>query len=1353
MQNLNRRTEEQRKTLEMKRKQVLKQYVGGSCILHYCVQNGIHVSWEWSERCLAWRLPLIQDILKKYELYQSTTHGCQVNLRDAKNKLVKKGWKVMTTHKRLAELLDLPCRCQKGYMHGVCEGSMTRQSAYYTKEYAKRFCQGLLYEMTRTQLAQEFQGETQLPKGFGTGAQCVCKELQRHGTTVTCGSCLETNPVTRDSNGEPPMGRGNHQENPESKGKDHQEVFVGDSKIREPKNPKEWDELNRKLYLLHAATGHSSVRNMVIALQKRGVSPVVLEAAKNFRCAVCEERGKVKPRHMASLEPIPPKLSTICADGGTWTHPVTHETVGFVVIVDEGSRFRTAKILSTGKRQTMNASQFLQYLQDGWTQYFGLPATLRLDPAGAFRSHEVEAFCDQTGIYLDIIPAEAHWKFGVCEQAVQGLKEVMNKLTIERNDISPEVALSTAVRVFNEREMVRGYSPIQHVLGRAPDHTGRFISSLDGRTLENLMANPTQEFQDSIALMRAAEQAHSQWNANERIKRALASRAHRKLDFRPGDLVYYWRKQLPKSMEANKNGGFLGPARVLVTETKRNINGELHEGSSVWTIRGRRLLKCTPEQLRHATQREEIIENLVEDENKKAPWTLPRLVSELGKQEYEDITMEKPSHDMSESSQGVGTGAVEDMEVEESLPIPVTRHRTKRPVETTKQHEDEDMDEKLDHGPNKQKRESGRNETDNTWETDMWWNQVTFCDVEEESHSFWSSKQAAIEVAIDMPTTQRGRKQFEQDLAGYFIGALRRRAVEVSEKNMDAETKRSFDEAKQVEVKNYISAKAFEALPNHQKPPKDVAVGMRWILTWKMKDDGTSKPKARAILLGYQDPGYEHRTTTTPVMTRQSRQMLLQVSANRKWKTQKGDVSGAFLQGREYPGQLYCIPCPEICKAMGLEPGSITKVKRGCYGLVDAPIEWYRSVSQYFSKIGLEKMWSDPCTWAWRPGGRLCGLISCHVDDFLFCGDPKDGEWEELLGKIQKEFSWGDWQSGEFTQCGVLIKEKEHGYELSQPMYAEKIKEIPMSASRRKETNAETTDWEKGQLRMILGALSWHAQQVAPHFSAEVGLLLSEISESTVDTVMRANKLVYTARVRKNHVMTIHAFPKDVELGLFMWADAACQNRRGGGSTQGLFLGMGPTSLLDGAIEKITPISWHANKIDRVVRSPGAAEATAAVNGEDVLYHARFQWGEIIGPDTNVFDCDSVVNRVVGVLVSDSRNVYDKLQTEEVTTKGAERRTDLELLCLKHSQRRNRLEVRWVHSEAQLGNALTKANAKELELFYQMGSKWRIVSDENMMSARKRRDKGLKILEHKDDPPCTETYTHTCEEGRLFDEV
>ena len=47
----------------------------------------------------------------------------------------------------------------------------------------------------------------------------------------------------------------------------------------------------------------------------------------------------------------------------------------------------------------------------------------------------------------------------------------------------------------------------------------------------------------------------------------MNSRGHRMLNFYPGDLVYYWRKQLPKSMSGNKNWDFLGHARV---SPKRN---------------------------------------------------------------------------------------------------------------------------------------------------------------------------------------------------------------------------------------------------------------------------------------------------------------------------------------------------------------------------------------------------------------------------------------------------------------------------------------------------------------------------------------------------------------------------------------------------------------------------------------------------------------------------------------------------------------------------------------------------------------------------------------------------------------
>lgn len=161
---------------------------------------------------------------------------------------------------------------------------------------------------------------------------------------------------------------------------------------------------------------------------------------------------------------------------------------------------------------------------------------------------------------------------------------------------------------------------------------------------------------------------------------------------------------------------------------------------------------------------------------------------------------------------------------------------------------------------------------------------------------------------------------------------------------------------------------------------------------------------------------------------------------------------------------------------------------------------------------------------------------------------------------------------------------------------------------------------------------------------------------------------------------------------------------------------------------------WHASRIDRVTRSPGAAEAKAVVTGEDVLFHARFQLGET-KHETDVFDIDRTVNEVPGRVISDSRNVYDKLMTEEISTKGAERRTDLELLCVISAQRHNMVVLRWVHSEAHLGNALTKGGAKELELLYKGGHQWKIVSDMKMQSARKRRQNEQQPLEDSEEHP------------------
>lgn len=375
--------------------------------------------------------------------------------------------------------------------------------------------------------------------------------------------------------------------------------------------------------------------------------------------------------------------------------------------------------------------------------------------------------------------------------------------------------------------------------------------------------------------------------------------------------------------------------------------------------------------------------------------------------------------------------------------------------------------------------------------------------------------------------------------------------------------------------------------------------------------------------------------------------------------------------------------------------------------------------------------------------GVTKGIISGHVDDFLFSGDETHEGWCTVLKSIQTEYKWGDWEEKRFTQCGVQVEQHEDfSFSLSQSKYVEDLKYINLRAFRKKDRNAPTEESEKTQLRALLGGVSWHAQQVAPHFSAEVGLLLSEVNKSTIETIYKANRLLDKVKDMKEHCMKVHAIEPHM-LSLFAWVDAASQNRVDGSSTQGIIVGISSHRLRHGSCEPVTFVAWHSQKIGRICRSPGAAEAAAANNGEDLLFFARFQLAEMMGAQVNVRDINSVVNQISGCLVTDSRNVYDKLETEVLSVKGAEKRTDLELLSLKSAQIRNAVEIRWVHSEAQLSNGLTKSNEhKQLHLFYRMGHKWRIVEDEERASARKRKLLGLEPLENrKSQGPETEPET------------
>ncbi|CAE7909695.1 unnamed protein product, partial [Symbiodinium microadriaticum] len=350
-----------------------------------------------------------------------------------------------------------------------------------------------------------------------------------------------------------------------------------------------------------------------------------------------------------------------------------------------------------------------------------------------------------------------------------------------------------------------------------------------------------------------------------------------------------------------------------------------------------------------------------------------------------------------------------------------------------------------------------------------------------------------------------------------------------------------------------------------------------------------------------------------------------------------------------------------------------------------APAQRRRQQAPHVEESGV-CWWNDIREESWGNRGELWNSPDAAVEVHIDLPDSHR-KLKQATANLASYFV------GALKKRAVEVSEKRLDPQV--PYVEDHLVEIPLCGSKRWNKDQPTSDREKTQLR---------------------------VSKSTINTIIRTNMLVAHARARKQHIMKIHAFPPQEELCLYAWVDAGSQNRPDGGSTQGVFLGMSTMGLQRGEVQDVSPLSWSSHKIDRACRSPGAAETQAAVNGEDALFYLRYQWSEMAYGQVDVKDSESVVRRVPGCLISDSRNVFDKLNTEVLTIKGAEKRSNIELLAVKASQQQTGLTVRWVHSEAQLANSLTKAGAtKELELYYQMGHQWRIVEDNEMKSARRRK--------------------------------
>ena len=128
---------------------------------------------------------------------------------------------------------------------------------------------------------------------------------------------------------------------------------------------------------------------------------------------------------------------------------------------------------------------------------------------------------------------------------------------------------------------------------------------------------------------------------------------------------------------------------------------------------------------------------------------------------------------------------------------------------------------------------------------------------------------------------------------------------------------------------------------------------------------------------------------------------MRQVCAHLGFTLERADAATAFLQGRPISRELFCVPVPELARALGIPEGEAARLLKTSYGLVDAPWEWYITVVTTLKKLGWTQCELDPCIFVkldMQAAGSdvVVGLAGWHVDDFEWGGRSTDARWLEV---------------------------------------------------------------------------------------------------------------------------------------------------------------------------------------------------------------------------------------------------------------------------------------------------------------------------------------------------------------------
>ena len=180
--------------------------------------------------------------------------------------------------------------------------------------------------------------------------------------------------------------------------------------------------------------------------------------------------------------------------------------------------------------------------------------------------------------------------------------------------------------------------------------------------------------------------------------------------------------------------------------------------------------------------------------------------------------------------------------------------------------------------------------------------------VEEEScYHLQENQMYQFEVNVNQRDIDHWKEETRPQEMAFLVSAAKRQRSEVKISNLNAADRKLFEEAKNKEINSWLATETVTRILRHQVPQENV-MRCRWILTWKDVDSVNTPgsttvsnnaaqkvparqvPKARLVVLGFEDPMVDQIPRDSPTMSKHSRVLIMQHAASMHWDIHSFDI-------------------------------------------------------------------------------------------------------------------------------------------------------------------------------------------------------------------------------------------------------------------------------------------------------------------------------------------------------------------------------------------------------------------------------------------------------------------------------